>query len=124
MSRAPITNLRSKQHREKPKASLRERALRALNADFELHGEDAIKQLRETRPDRYVELAARPAEVITSGYADCNSMQEIGLKLLQSVKFNNPDEDSIAEAIKANDDFIAKLEAIRDRAGVSDEELQ
>jgi hypothetical protein len=45
-----------------------------------------------------------------------NSMQDIGRKLLQSVGFASPDDASIQAAIEANDVFIARLEAIRDRA--------
>ncbi len=43
-------------------------------------------------------------------------MQDIGRKLLQSVGFASPDDVSIQAAIEANDVFIARLEAIRDRA--------
>jgi hypothetical protein len=45
-----------------------------------------------------------------------NSMSDIGRKLLQSVGFASPDDVSIQAAIEANDVFIARLEAIRDRA--------
>jgi hypothetical protein len=45
-----------------------------------------------------------------------NSMEDIGRKLLQSVGFASPDDVSIRAAIEANDVFIARLEAIRDRA--------
>jgi len=40
----------------------------------------------------------------------------VGRKLLQSVGFQSPDDCSIAEAIKRNDEFIAGLVAIRDNA--------
>jgi hypothetical protein len=43
-------------------------------------------------------------------------MQDIGRKLLQSVGFASPDDVSIAAAIEANDEFIARLEAIRAQA--------
>jgi predicted nucleic acid-binding protein len=49
-------------------------------------------------------------------FATANSMQDIGRKLLQSVGFSEPDDVSIQAAIEANDIFIARLEAIRDRA--------
>jgi hypothetical protein len=49
-------------------------------------------------------------------FAQANSMQDIGRKLLQSVGFASPDDASIQAAIEANDQFIARLEAIRDRA--------
>ena len=50
-------------------------------------------------------------------------MRDIGLKLLQSVGFRDPDEDSIQAALQANDIFIAKLEAIRDCAQAPEEEI-
>ena len=42
-------------------------------------------------------------------------MQDIGRRLLQSIGFALPDDVSIQAAIEANDAFIARLEAIRDR---------
>jgi hypothetical protein len=49
-------------------------------------------------------------------FQSANSMREIGERLLQSVGFAAPDEDSIQAAIEENDKFIAALEQIRDRA--------
>jgi hypothetical protein len=49
-------------------------------------------------------------------FQSANSMHEIGERLLQSVGFASPDEDSIQAAIEANDAFIEQLEAIRDAA--------
>jgi len=40
----------------------------------------------------------------------------VGRKLLQSVGFKEPDDVSIQAAIAANDAFIDRLQAIRDRA--------
>jgi len=116
--KAPIANLRSKHaQKQKPKGpSLRERAMQALDKHFKVHGEDAIQKLCETRPDRYVELATRPADVATDEYAGCNSHEDIARKLLQSVGFQEPDDASIQAAIECRDLFIAQLEAIRDRA--------
>lgn len=113
-----LRSLKSKQHQksETKEPSLREKAMHALDADFRLHGEDAIKQLRETRPDRYVELAARPTDLPTDGFAQCDSMRDIGLKLLQSIGFRDPDDASIQEAVDANDRFIAQLQSIYARA--------
>jgi hypothetical protein len=50
------------------------------------------------------------------GFAQANSMKEIGKRLLQSVGLATPDDASVAEAIEANDAFVARLEAIRDKA--------
>jgi hypothetical protein len=45
-------------------------------------------------------------------FSGCKSMQDIGTKLLQSVGITNPTDEQIAEAIAANDRFIARLEGI------------
>ena len=92
--------------------------MRALDADFEVHGEDAIKQLRETRPDRYVELAARPTDLPTGPFDDANSLHDLGLRLLKAAGHSEHKitEDMIALALKANDDFIAQLKAIGNAA--------
>jgi hypothetical protein len=49
-------------------------------------------------------------------FSSANSMQDIGRKLLQSVGFASPDDVSVQAAIEANDEFIARLERIRDAA--------
>jgi len=49
-------------------------------------------------------------------FNQAKSMQDIGRKLLLSVGFNEPDDISIQAAIEANDAFIERLEAIRDRS--------
>jgi Terminase small subunit len=49
-------------------------------------------------------------------FKQAKSMQDVGRKLLQSVDFASPDDASIQAAIEANDEFIARLERIRDNA--------
>jgi hypothetical protein len=49
-------------------------------------------------------------------FAQAKSMKEIGKRLLQSVGLASPDDASVAEAIEANDQFVARLEEIRDKA--------
>jgi hypothetical protein len=49
-------------------------------------------------------------------FKTAKSMQDVGLKLLQSVGFASPDDASIEAAIEANDAFIDRLTAIRDAA--------
>jgi hypothetical protein len=107
---------------KKPKTnepSLRTKLFKALESDFEMHGIETIKKLRETHPDRYIDITSRLIATIeppVSGFAECNSLQEIGLKLLESVGVNANDatDDMVKQAMEANDAFIAKLEAIRD----------
>ena len=57
------------------------------------------------------EESAKPID-----FAQANSMQDIGRKLLQSVGFKEPDDVSIQAAIEANDAFIDRLQQIRDSA--------
>jgi hypothetical protein len=49
-------------------------------------------------------------------FSTAQSMQDIGRKLLLSIGLSEPTDEQIEAAILANDRFIAKLEAIRDRA--------
>ena len=49
-------------------------------------------------------------------FKSAQSMHDIGKRLLQSMGFKEPDEVSIQAAIEANDAFIDRLQAIRDRA--------
>jgi hypothetical protein len=109
----------------KPKAepSLRDKLsaafLEAFQSDFEANGVAPIEQLRLKSPEKYSEIATRliaASEPPSDGFEQCNSMEEIGVRLLRSVGLHAPTEEQIEAAILANDKFIAKLEAIRDRA--------
>jgi hypothetical protein len=57
------------------------------------------------------DIQAKAQDITTA-----NTMQDIGRKLLQSIGFKEPDDVSIQAAIEANDAFIERLEAIRNRA--------
>ena len=111
----------------KPEASLLDQLgvpLRDFVADFKLHGKRALEQVRMDSPSKYLELASKLAALVAalkpaqSAFHDANSMQNIGRKLLQSVGADDVTltDDQIAQAVACNDAFIAKLEAIRDRA--------
>jgi hypothetical protein len=113
---------------KKPKSgepSLREKLskkfLEALQEDFELYGKTVLEKMRQTHPERYVEVAARmimTAEPATTPSVDSadTSMRGIGARLLQSVGCAEPTDEEIELAIEANDAFIARLEAIRAKA--------
>ena len=93
--------------------------LETFQADFAANGASVIEQLRQKSPERYAEIAARliaASEPRSDGFENAQSMEDIGLKLLRAVGFDAPDDASIEAAIKANDDFIEQLKAIRDRA--------
>jgi hypothetical protein len=108
----------------KAKGSLREKLsaayLEAFEADFEAHGVEAIRELRNKSPEKYSDIAARliaatePASKLD--FSTCNSMEDIGRKLLHSIGFTEPDDASIQEAVELNNKFIADLEAIKANA--------
>ena len=102
--------------------------LRDFVTDFKLHGKSALEQVRERNPEKYLELSTKLLPLVAAlnpkadGFSDCRSMDEIGAKLLKSVGFSEPDEDSIQAAIKANDDFIARLQHIHQCALAPEQE--
>src|SRR5262245_20742309 len=65
--------------------------LRHFGTDFKEHGADALKNVRETNPEKYLELSTKLLPLImalrpgASEFADCQSMEDIGMKLLKSV---------------------------------------
>jgi hypothetical protein len=72
---------------------------------------------------KYGELIARLVPIDANlasadDFSKCQSMQDIGKKLLQAVGVDESamTEDMVARAIEANDAFIARLQAIRDAA--------
>jgi hypothetical protein len=95
----------------------------ALEKDWAEHGSEVIQQIRLDNPVKYGELIARlvPMDAnlpSANDFSTCKSMEDIARKLLKSV---GCDEDQITDAmitraIEVNDNFIARLEAIRDRA--------
>ena len=93
-----------------------------LEAAWDEHGKEMLEALR-SQPAKFVETLSRlavaerlsPADPATD-FNSAQSMQDIGLKLLQSIGFDAPSDEQIQEAIEANNAFIARLEAIRDRA--------
>jgi hypothetical protein len=92
--------------------------LRDFVADFKLHGKSALEQVRERSPEKYLELSTKLLPLVaalnpgTNDFSDANDMQSIGVKLLQSVGFIEPDDASIQAAIALNDRFIDDLQAI------------
>jgi hypothetical protein len=119
---------KSKTIAQSPRTRLSAAFLEALEADFQEYGKGVIQEMRQKDPTKYAELAGKlimttepPSNQIDFNTA--NSMQEIGLKLLQSVGFADPTDEQIQQAIQANDVFIAKLEQIRDCAAAPEDEV-
>ena len=96
--------------------------LRQFVQDFRSHGPSTLERVREQSPERYLELSTKLVSVIAtlrpaeSEFKEARTMQDIGRAHLRNVGLEDPTDDQIAEAIAANDRFIAGLEQIRDRA--------
>ena len=101
-----------------PRDKLSASFLKAFQNGFETYGVEAIEKMREENPSKYAEIAAKliaAAEPKADGFEACKSKRDIAIALLKSVGANEFDltEEAIEEALKANNDFIATLQAIR-----------
>jgi len=98
--------------------------LRDFVQDFKAHGADVLQKVREDNPEKYLELSTKLLPLVAAlnpgvdDFSDCNDMRSIGIKLLKSVGCPEYEitEDAIADALKANDAFIERLQAIRNAA--------
>src|SRR5215831_8439312 len=84
----------------------------ALEKDWAEHGVEVIQRIRQDNPVKYGELIARlvPMDanlVSASDFSKCQTMEDIGRKLLKSVGLdeNAITDDMIARAIEVNDNF-------------------
>jgi len=91
--------------------------LAAVQNDFASNGVAAIEKLRQVSPAKYGELVSKlvagtadPADPLS--FKDCQSMTDIGRKLLLSVGYESPSDEAVTAAVEANDRFVAELEAI------------
>jgi hypothetical protein len=90
-----------------------------LEQKWREHGDTILDAACRESPTKVAELIARlvaTTEPTGQGFDNCRNMQDIGARLLLSVGITDPTDDMIAQAVACNDAFIAKLEAIRDRA--------
>jgi hypothetical protein len=98
--------------------------LRDFVKDFKTHGANALQQVREKNPEKYLELAAKLAGLVATlkpeahPLAKARDREELAAELLKTV---NVAEDQITplmieQAMAANDQFLARLEQIRDAA--------
>jgi hypothetical protein len=98
--------------------------LRDFVADFKIHRKSVLEQVRLESPSKYLELSTKLAGLVAAlkpepdGFKQAKSMQEVGMKLLQSVGCDEAliNDQMIEQAIAENDAFIEKLVAIRDAA--------
>src|SRR5262245_9220052 len=95
--------------------------LRDFVDDFREHGKGVLEQVRRDNPERYLDLCTKLLPLVAAlnpgvdDFSDCNDMRSIAIKLLKSVGCPEYEmtEDAIADALKANDAFIERLQAIR-----------
>ena len=91
-------------------------------ADFKAHGAAVLQKVRETNPEKYLELSTKLLPLVAAlnpgknDFADAKDKQSIGIAILKSVGFHDPDDASIQEALQVQDHFIDQLQAIRARA--------
>ena len=98
--------------------------LRDFVKGFRTHGANALQQVRERNPEKYLELAAKLAGLVATlkpeahPLAKARDREELAAELLKTV---NVAEDQITpimieQTMAANDEFVNRLEAIRDAA--------
>jgi|SRR6516162_1325481 hypothetical protein len=109
-----------------PRIRLSASFLESLEKDFEKHRDEVIEALRKKSPRAYAELLGRLVMTADSpegggGFKNCQSMEDIGRRLLKSVGLPEPDEAAIQAAIEANDTFVARLQAIVQASGINPE---
>ena len=104
-----------------PRLRLSAAFLESLEKDFQAHRDEVIEALRKESPKAYAELLGRlvmtadpPAE---NSFKSCNSMHDIGHRLLVSVGLKEPTDEQIDLAVIANDNFIHRLQEIADTKG-------
>jgi ribosomal 50S subunit-associated protein YjgA (DUF615 family) len=99
--------------------------LRDFVDDITANGADALRAVRERDPAKYLELSTKLLPLIVAlnpqaahEFSDCQSMADIGARLLRNVGVDEEavTEDMIDRALEANNEFISRLEQIRDRA--------
>ena len=103
--------------------------LRDFVQDFKTHGADVLQRVRQDNPEKYLELSTKLLPLVaafntgSSDFSSADSMQDLGASLLRSIGFHEPDEDSIQQAIEAQNAFVAALQRIYQCAQASEEEI-
>ena len=92
--------------------------------DFKTHGKTVLEQVRERNPEKYLELSTKLAGLVAmikpqpSDMSKARTHEEIAIATLKAIGMEEEDitPNMIVEAIQANNNFLARLEAIRDDA--------
>src|SRR5215468_5989555 len=86
-----------------------------LLADYESNGSKAIAEARAKAPEKYLDTVSRRIAAVepkTDGFEGCKTKEDLGRALLKSVGFDDPDDDSIQQAIELNNKLIDDLQHI------------
>jgi hypothetical protein len=90
----------------------------ALQADWDLHGQEIIAALRTKAPTKYAEIISRFAMPdplpAADDFSQCKTMQDIGRGLLKQIGLSEDaiTDSMIEQAVAANDVLVAELERI------------
>jgi hypothetical protein len=97
--------------------------MQAFEADFATHGVSVIERLRESHPEKYVEVGAKliatAEQPLSPGdFSRCETLQDIGRQLLRQVGMDEYTiSDELADkAAAANARFVDELELIAAQA--------
>jgi len=98
--------------------------LRDFVADFKLNGKAVLEQVRQKDPAKYLELSAKLAGLIATlrpaapdGYSKARTKEEIAIALLKQIGVaeDQMTASMIEQAMAVNDQFMTRLEQIRDQ---------
>ena len=112
------TRKASKASGHDPRQKLTGDFVTALQADWQLHGQDIIEALRTQSPVKYAEIVSRlavpEAAPAPDDFSQCQSQLDIGKKLLMQVGVPEDamTDSMIEQAAEANEGFVDRLEMI------------
>jgi len=91
-----------------------------LEKKWREQGDDVLEAAFKESPTKIAEMIARlvsTTEPLGNDFEACRTKRDIGIALLKSIGMNDNEfemtEEAISEALERNDEFIAKLQAIR-----------
>jgi hypothetical protein len=95
--------------------------LKEFVEDFGRHGKSVLERVRERSPEKYLELSCKLASLVAAlkpkgdDLDSANNSEELGIALLHAIDMEDDqiDEKAIQLAIKANDEFCQRLDAIK-----------
>jgi hypothetical protein len=119
--------------KEKTEPNFRDRLsadfIKGIEGKWREHGEEILEAMRKDNPTKFAEMVARlvpPDPVPVSPFANAQSLEDVGRKLLESVGLSEDliTDDLIEQALKAHQTLIDRLEEIAaNRFNLDNDEL-